>query len=638
MGSIRLPRGKRQKTTALKVTADNVAQLREEALANLNNAAGRLGQDRAIRQLRAVAKFLKEQGNLPEPTQGREAAALADQGVEGTTPTKDRIRKPARVGGRSGMSVTQVTYVEGKKYQTQIFRRLKSEVPGFSSLPVQERIRLNLRALGKVDSELIPGIISQMGTHYFTNDKLRNSDAGRAAIDMIQGELGDKVKAKVDSILSGGVEERRAMGAGNKYDEQGRVTTRTGSTRKEVVTGKVNVPAPKGGYKTKRTRKGMDAGRKLRESATPALPSSKEPEPLTGAELRDMAAQEPDRKKRMALEQAAIAAETNTQVKESTKTAIVPDQAARRSGKPDATMRVRTGGQREQSAGLALLSRKGAQQNRQVLVDLATKIITEYRSKYGMPPSGWAPVLREADPLFGGMSDSEARRIAREARTNIQSQGVAARAGKKPAAPSRGRVELSPSGADVTGKTPKRRVRKVKVVSTRSGQQEQVTYEPAGKNQAAVDKAEADFARDRQRGTDKRRADRKTAVIKGDVQPDRKPATNINTGTEGTRKRLADVVSAPEGNIPARTRRATKTPISRAPARARSLRDETLLNAIAAAHKAGGKSAGRAIAENLKVPQRVRKRAQSAGLMGVAATFGTNYILSLLEESKKGKK
>jgi hypothetical protein len=633
---------KRKRIQSQKITLENVDQIRDQALSDLWSAAGKLSQGRAERTLKAVAKFKKEQGLLPPPSQGRETAAIeAAGGAPSKTPTKERIKKPARVGGRSGMTVTQVTYSEGKKLQTKIFRELKRSVPGFSALPVQERVRLNLRALGSVSPELIPGVISQMGTHYFTNDRLKSSPNGQAAIDAIQSSLGDKVKSNVETILSGGVDERRAMGGGNTYNEDGSVASRSGSTRKEVITGKVNVPAPKGGYKTKRTRKGMDAGRKLREEATASAPSAGESQPLTASELRDLADKEPDRMKKAALMQAAIVAETNAQVADNTRSAVVPDADARRSGNPDATIRVKTGGQREQSAGLARLSKTGERQNRQLLVDTAVRTILDYRSKNGMPPSGWTEVLKSADPkLFGGMSDSEVRRIARDARTAIKEKAVSSR-NARPAAPSRGRVELSPSGADITNQPKKRKVRRKKVVATRSGLQEQVTLEPQGKQEATIAKAEADYARDRARASDKRRAERKTETIKGTARAPRKPKIVNMGGTEASRQRLASAAAAPEGTVPDSPRsvgsnlRVSKRKLSPG---SKKMRDETLFEAIRAAHAAGGKPAGRAIAETLNVPKKVRRKAASAGLLGIAGTFGTNYILSLLEESKKGNK
>lgn len=627
---------KRRPIARIVVTAENVDRVAAEALANLNSAAGKLGQDRALKVLREVAKFRAASGTLPEPTFGRAAADL-----EGETPTKERITKPSRrVGGRAGLSVTQTLYQEGKRVQTRIFRSLKAANPDFSRLPIAERVRLNLAAIRGINPDLIPGIVSQMGVHYFTNEKVASTEGGRTAIAAIEARFGDDLgKNGVRSIISGGVGERAEMGRGNYYTEDGQVRERTGSTRKETITKKRNVPAPKGGYKSKRTRKAMEAGRdevnydELVAKSKPISPSD-----ISVREIQEMLARETDPRKRMVLQQAMIARQTDIAGAEAEKTVMIEGETDPKTGKTE-TARARVGGQRETSAGLARLSRTGGAQNRQVLVDLAVRQIQEYRSKFGMPPSGWAPVLAAADPLFEGMTQSELRSIARQARNAIKEDAKAGRP-SKPAAPSRGRVELSPSGADVTGKGPKRRVKKKKVVSTRSGLAEQVTVEPAGKRQAEVARAEAEVARDTAKASERRKTERRTAAIKGELGPERKPAGG-RRGTAAVSADLREVVKSEPGTVPARPRsvgsRVRVTKRAMAPGD-KKMRDATVYAALEAASKLGGKPEARRMADSLKATKSIRRRAAKAGLLGIASTFGTNYILSLLEEDKKGRR
>lgn len=631
-------RTKRRPVTKLVITSENVDRVAAEALANLQSAAGRVGQDRAIKALRAVAKFRKESGTLPEPTAGRAAV-----GLEGESPTKDRIKSPAvRVGGRAGLAPTQVTYLEGKRLQTRVFRDLKKQMPNFSSLPVSERVRLNLKALGSIPAELVPGVISQMGTHYFTNDRVLGSSSGQTAVSAIEAQFGKVVSGKVETILAGGVSERREMGGGNTYGEDGTVTERSGKTRKETLAAKRNVPTPKGGSKTKRSRAGMDQGGELRRDAYDNIAPRgivMEDAEAVAQEMREKAKTAKTPAERFAYEQAAIAIETQNAERSASKSITIDTDpgSTRRTGE-ESTAKVKVGGQRELSAGMERLSRTGDRQNRETLVALAIEQIKKYREKYGMPPSGWAPVLKAADPLFGNMSDSELRRIAKAARTELK-QARVERSNAKPAAPSRGRVELSPSGADVTGQTPKRKGRRKKTVTTRSGLTETITVEPTGKNQAAIAQAEADYARDRFKGTDARKKERKTAAIKGEAVELPKPAQEPR-GTSAVAADLKKVTTGGEGS-PRLTRRksvGSNMKVGKLSSEAKKTRDAAIFAAIEASNKAGGKKAARTTADALKATKPLRRRAKAAGLLGIATTFGTNYILSLLEEEKKGRR
>ena len=559
--------------------------------------------------------------------------AVADSAVIAAAAEK-KPRIP-RESTRKGLSYGSLQYKDGQDIQRRVFRELKRTIPHWSSLSVAERVRLNLAQIKKLNlpKALVPGVVSQMGVHYFTNDSVKKSAVGQEALAEIESSLGGHLSQKTGTVVSTGVVGRRAMGRGNVYDKRGRVKERTGKARGDVLRSE-KPPRPTGGY-------GRDRSKNVVTS--------------TSTTKREIMQQ--------ARDQAAVVSTAKEQAAAATAAAgerYIPT-GTNAKGKPT-FMRV-SAAQGDINAiekGMhKKLSSMGSAQNRQRLVDIAKRYIADFRAAGKIPSEGGYTALLMNQPHFKDIDSKELRSIIKQARNEIK-QGRVTRteARRAPREVTNARRTFSVAGGETTGQKPPRMKRTKKVVSTRSGQQIQVSNEPVGKKAKAVANAEMAVATERLNASSQIKKDRKAAQIRGEQGKPFKPAKAIsrrkaaqleqawaagqpNEPVVKRKSAKAEIRAAVKesgvrvtrlkrgGNKGARNQRDVITPRTRSKL---SMLEQTQLSAL---EKAGSRAEARRLVESLGMSPAVKKIAKSHGLMGVAATFGANYILSLLGEKKK---
>jgi len=629
-----------------------------------------------------MAKVTRRKKTAPAVTEGAVMAAASE-----------RTPRIPRESTRKGLSYGALQYKDGQDIQRRVFRELKRSIPHWSSLSVAERVRLNISQIKKLNipKSLMPGVVSQMGVHYFTNNSVTRSAAGQEAISEISSSLGESLSKKAASVVQTGVLGRRAMGKGNVYAKSGKVKERTGKARGEVLRGS-QPPRPAGGYGRDRSQgvvtdtstakqKHLEAARNMTAGlagideikAGPKMggEQAKITPPPAGAVEKKILVQTGTRQlpdsssatgfiEKPVYKKVAVlfkdgkyyvpsgngyAAVERKDVGAALQNASAPSE--KRANKPLAS----EGKGRAQTKFLVNQSKAGEKMNRQRLVDIAKRYISDFRAAGKIPSEGGYTALLMDQPHFKDMDSKELRSIIKQARNDIK-QGRVARVEKRrgPQEPNPVKRTFSVAGGETTGQKPPKMRRTKKVVSTRSGQKVQVSNEPVGKRAQAIAAAEMAVATERLNASKQIRKDRKAGQIRGKGGKPFKPAKPISrkkaaeleqawaagTKNEPVVKRSsarAELKSAAkESGVKVTRLKRGGNKAARINRSKMSMLDQTNLAAL---ERAGSRGEARRLAESLGMSPAVKKIAKSHGLMGVAATFGANYILSLLGEKKK---
>lgn len=571
------------------------------------------------RTFQVDAKRIQKDASAPAPKAESAAASSPVSPRKRVTktkkaqPKKEIVARKPRQSTKKGMSFSQERYDSGQVLQRRVFRTLKAEVPGFSGLPLTERVALNIKALKKIGitADLMPGAVSQMGVHYLSTTGAMGSKNGQAALDQIQSAFGAEV-GNVRTVAAGGVQGRAAMGKGNVYNKKdGTVKEKGGIGRREVIKSTRRVAAPKGGYGRRRGRTIVAEG---------------------SASLSAM------------LDQAKMLREADVQTQEARAragTRYIPS-GTDKSGKTT-FMKVSAAQGEEnaiQKSTMARLSKMGEGQNFERLVTIAQRYISDARAAGAIPSEGGYTALLKEQPQFKDIDPKDLSAIVRTAKKQAKMSRVTRKEKRRPAREKTDKkTTLSTSGAEVAA--PKKKVTRRKVVSTRSGLTEVVTKEPRGKRQAAVAQAEADVARDQFKVGSTYKDDKRAAAMRGE-EPKRKftPAKPVSLAEA---RRLEREVAAGKRGKGVFKRRTTKAAVAEGVASGKvRIKTPSLSKSekqtLAALGAVGNKAGARRIADAMGASQRVRSVAKAKGLLSVAATFGANYILSQLAEEKKGKR
>lgn len=545
---------------------------------------------------------------LPEErviTEVKESAPKTEKPSKVTATKKNkpaktkRAKLKPRMNTTRGMSTAQLAFDSGNALQRDIFRALKKRTDGWSTLPIDEKVRLNISAIkaAKVPQDLIPGVIDQMVRQHIVTERVAGSRQGTAAIAAITSAFGSAVEGGVKAIIGRSLNIRKEFGKGNEYDAEGKLVKGGKGNRRVRIT--------KGRGKTGRAR-------------VPVAKSKKGETPIG-----DVRGRTDERRKIFdprAEKQAKFLEGLEEEVRAEQKTVVLGEEVDAKGKKRLVTAKV--GGTKTQTKGLGKLSDIGKTQNFQRDVEIAQRYITDALKTQNITKSGYSGLLAE-QPHFKGMDSRELARIAAAVKIVRKQKKVERKIRKGAGKPkvSGGNRKYNVLGEDITDtKRPK---------ST---------------------KKQIDVARKKSKSKETRAAERRAAALRGEVPaPVQKPksasvkqAKRLEQEVEGGVKRAEPVFKKPtvkgivKDAAEAGKVRVTKARPAKPTASGKLSKIENLhLNALKAA---GSKTNARLLAKSLKPSKNVVKLAKAGGIMGLATSFGANYILSQLEEKKKGRR
>ena len=533
-----------------------------------------------------------------------QSAPKSESKVKATPKGKPKKQKRAKLTPRMnttrGMSPAQLAFDSGNALQRDIFRALKKGTPNWSTLPIDEKVKLNIAALkkSKVPQDLIPGVIDQMVRQHIVTERVAKSRQGAAAIATISSAFGSAVEGGVKAIVGRSLNIRKEFGKGNEYDAEGKLikggkgNRRVRITKGRGKTGRARVPVAKrkkGDTQIANVRERTEQRRKIFDPRA-----------------------EKQAKFAKGLEEAVQAEQT---------TVTIGEEVDPKTGKTR-VVRAKVGGTKTQTKGLEKLSGIGAQQNFERDVEIAQRYIIDALKTRNITKSGYVGILAE-QPHFKGMDPRELAKIAGRVKVVRKQKKVERKIRKSAGKPkvSGGNRKYNVLGEDITG-----------------------TRRPK------ATKKQINTAREKSRLKETRAAGRRAAALRGEVPAQvQKPkaasvkqAKRLEKEVEGGVKRAEPVFKKPTvkgivneaaaaGKVRVSKSRAPKAPVS-----SKLSKIETLhLNALKAA---GSKTNARLLAKSLKPTKNVIKLAKAGGIMGLATSFGANYILSQLEEQKKGKR
>lgn len=545
---------------------------------------------------------------LPEDrviTQIKESAPKAEKPSKVTATKKNKPEKTkraklkTRLNTTRGMTPAQLAFDSGNALQRDIFRALKKRTQGWSTLPIDEKVRLNIAEIksSKVPRDLIPGVIDQMVRQHIVTERVAGSRQGVAAISAITSAFGSLVEGGVKPIISRSLNIRKQFGKSNEYDAEGKLVKSSGGNRRVRIT--------KGRGKTGRAR----------------VPVAK---PKKGEkQISDVRGRTEERRKIFdprAEQQAKFVQGLEREVQEEQKTVVIGEEVDAKGKTKLVTAKV--GGGKTQTKGLGKLSEIGKTQNFERDVEIAQRYITDALKTRNITKSGYVGLLAE-QPHFKGMDSRELAKIAGKVKIVRRKQKVdrkIRRAAGKPKV-SGGNRKYNVLGEDITG-----------------------TQRPK------ATKKQIDTARKKSKAKETRSAERRAAALRGEVPaPVQKPkaatvkqARRLEAEVEGGVTKAEPVFKKPtvkslvkEGAAAGKVR-VTKARPSKPAVSGKLTKIENLQ--LAALKAAGSKTNARLLAKSLKPTKNVVKLAKAGGIMGLATSFGANYILSQLEEKKKGRR
>jgi hypothetical protein len=563
-----------------------------------------------------------------------------------------------------GMTGNQRTFDAGNAMQRRIYRSLKT-TQGWYSLSLAERVQANISALKKagVSNDLIPGIVDQMSRQYFSGKGAAESKRGQEAIAVLEKFAGSKVTGGVRRVITRGVSARRAMGAGNVYNEEGKVEKRTGKSRRELIKtgsrgGTSRVPTPVGGYSArgkevntarekalssaKRVSEGLEAieemagePRRFGKAKFTKAPEGAVEKKLEISENRFLGKDELDNdilkpvKKTVTLlfkngmyyvpKGNGYAALSKSETKEwflsgGEKKGKSVSKSSPSEGKAKATTKF-----------LLRESRIGARMNDERLVAIAKEMIAQARKTGNIPKEGGYTALLLRQPQFEGIDSKDLRRIVALAKADTRMQKVQRREKKKGVREKTDRrTKLSPTGRDITDeRTPR----------TQKGKD----------TRAAVAKAEEQIVREDFGRRDAVRKDKKREQIRGEKPKGAmRPAKPISITAA---RRMEQEIAEGKKPSPVFKKRGTREIVKEAAAAGKVRISETRLNkrdreALALLEKLPDRTSRVQAADMLKMSTKARSKAMSKNLLSLAGMYGANYILSQLGEEtrKRGKR
>ena len=533
-----------------------------------------------------------------------EAAPKPETKVKATPKGKAKKQKRAKLTPRMnttrGMSPAQLAFDSGNALQRDIFRVLKKNTPNWSTLPIDEKVKLNIAALkkSKVPQDLIPGVIDQMVRQHIVTERVAGSRPGAAAIAAISSAFGSAVEGGVKAIVGRSLNIRKEFGKGNEYDAEGKLIKGGKGNRRVRIT--------KGRGKTGRAR----------------VPVAKKKKGET--QIGDVRGRTEERRKIFdprAEKQAKFVQGLEEAVQAEQTTVTLGEEVDPKTGKTK-LVRAKVGGTKTQTKGLGKLSGIGQQQNFDRDVEIAQRYIRDALKTRNITKSGYVGLLAE-QPHFKGMDSRELAKIAGEVKIVRKQKKV------------QGKIRNNAGKPKVSGGD-----RKYNVIG------EDIT----GTRRPKATKKQIDTARAKSRSKETRAAGRRAAALRGEEPtPVQKPkaasvkqAKRLEKEVEGGVKKAEPVFKKPTvKGIVKDAEAAGKVRVSKARAPKPSApgklsKIENLhLNALKAA---GSKTNARLLARSLKPTKNVIKLAKAGGIMGLATSFGANYILSQLEEKKRGKR
>lgn len=562
-----------------------------------------------------------------------------------------------------GMTGNQRTFDAGNAMQRRIYRSLKTTT-GWYSLSLAERIEANISALKKagVSNDLIPGVVDQMSRQYFSGKGAAESKRGQEAIAVLEKFAGSRVTGGVRRIISRGVSARRAMGAGNVYNEEGKVEKRTGKSRREIIKtgsrgGTSRVPTPVGGYSAKgkevstAREKALAAAKRVSEglAAIDEMPGSSR---RFGKAKFKGAPEGAVEKKLEIVEERVIGQDkvTGDPIKKGFKKTVtllfkdgmyyIPKDGGYEARSKAATkeyflqggvVKSRKVSKSSPTEGkgkattkfLLRESRIGARMNDERLVTIAKEMIAQARKTGNIPKEGGYTALLLKQPQFEGIDSKDLRRIVALAKADTRMAKVERREKKRGAREKTDRkVKLSPTGRDITDEVAPR---------TRKGKE----------TRAAVAAAEEQIVREDFSRRDVMRKDKKREQIRGEkTKGAMRPAKPISIAAA---RKMEQEIAEGKKPSPVFKKRTTKQIVKEAAAAGKVRISEPRLSkrdreALALLEKLPDRASRNQAADMMKMSTKVRSKAMSKNLLSLAGMYGANYILSQLGEEGRKKK
>ena len=567
----------------------------------VKTAEGRMFQIAKDRVVGGLPKSEPKVAATPE-----EKPKRVTKSVKESTPKKQKRKKlTPRMNTTRGMGTAQLAFDSGNALQRDIFRRLKRDTPDWSRIPVDKKVILNIKALraAKVPRDLIPGIVDQMVRQYIVTERTLRTQQGSSAAEAIISAFDSEISGGVKPLITRSLGVRKAFGGSNVYDESGKLVARKGKNRRERIT--------TGRGKTGKTK-------------TPQAARKKNEPPVSSASgVREFTEQRRKVFDPRAEKQAKFLQGLERAVQEEQKTVVIGEETDKKTGKTR-VITAKVGGAKTQTKGLGRLSDIGKSQNFTRDVEIAQRYIADALKAGNITKSGYLGILKE-QPHFQGMDIRELTKIAAAVKVTRRKGKVERRIKRSAGKPKENKqgvvTKFNVAGEDITGT--KRRV------ST---------------------KKQIDTARAKSRSKETRSKERRAAALRGEVAPQierpkaasKKEARRLEAEVEGGVKKAEPVFKKPtvkgiideaaaSGKVRVTKARAPKTSGSGKLSKIEQIH----FNALKAA---GSKTNARLLARSIKPSKNVIKLAKAGGIMGLATSFGANYILSQLEENKKGRR
>lgn len=550
-------------------------------------------------------------GGLPK-TETKAAAPSEEKpkrvtkSVKKSTSKKPKRKKlTPRMNTTRGMSTAQLAFDSGNALQRDIFRTLKRETPDWSRIPVDKKVILNIKALraAKVPRDLIPGIVDQMVRQYIVTERTLRTQQGAAAAEAIKSAFDSDVSGGVKPLITRSLGVRKTSGGANVYDASGKLIERRGKNRRERIT--------TGRGKTGKTK-------------TPQVARKKnEPVASSASGVKEFTQQRRSIFDPRAEKQAKFVQGLEAAVQDEQKTVVLGEETDPKT-KKTRLITAKVGGGKTQTKGLGRLSAIGAGQNFERDVEIAQRYITDALKTRSITKSGYSGLLRE-QPHFKDMDSRELAKIVGKVKITRRTVKVERRRKRSAGKPKENKTgvvtKLNVAGEDITGTKRKSSTKK-----------------------------QIESARAKSKGKETRAAERRAAALRGEVpeQAPRAPRASlkearrleqeVESGVKKAepvfkKKTVKGIVSDAEaaGKVRVTKARAPKKPASGKLSKVEQIHFNALKTA-------GSKRNARLLAKSISPSKNVIKLAKAGGILGLATSFGANYILSQLEEQKKGRR